>query len=178
MRPIIKGKVNAPVEFGAKVSVSKVDGYAFLETLGWEPNHEGNKLSEHIEEYHRRFGCYPESVHADKIYRSRGNTKYCKDRGIRLVGPPLGRPPKDRELYRAMLKESRQDEIDRIPIEGLFGVAKRKYTLDRVRTKLAGTSKTTIAMVILGLNLKKILRDLFVLWFWLFARPRFRLILG
>ncbi len=37
-----------------------------------------------------------------------------------------------------------------IPIEGIFGVAKRTYTIDRVRTKLAETNETTIAMVKLG----------------------------
>ncbi len=77
IRPVIRGKVSAPVEFGAKASVSKVGGYAFLETLGWEPYNEGTKLNEHIEEYKRRFGCYPVSIHADKIYRTRDNLKHC-----------------------------------------------------------------------------------------------------
>ncbi len=178
VRPIVRGKINTPVEFGAKVSVSRIEGYAFLETLGWEPYNESTKLKEHVEDYRRRFGYYPQSILADKIYRTRENLRYCKDLGIRLAGPPLGRPPKDQEVYRAMLKESRRDEIDRIPIEGVFGVAKRKYTLDRVRTKLAETSETTIALVILGLNLKKILRDLFAFLRWLFGTYRFRLILG
>src|SRR5690625_6833129 len=31
VRPIVRGKANARVEFGAKVSVSLVDGYAFLD---------------------------------------------------------------------------------------------------------------------------------------------------
>lgn len=177
IRPVIRGKVSAPVEFGAKVSVSKVGGYAFLETLGWEPYNEGTKLKEHIEEYKRRFGWYPVSIHADKIYRTRDNIKYCKGLGIRLAGPPLGRPPKDKEVYKKMLRESRQDEIDRIPIEGVFGVAKRKYTLDRIRTKLDGTSETTIALVILGMNLRKVLKDLFVFLKWLFGQRNIRLIL-
>ncbi|MDC7247499.1 MAG: IS5 family transposase [Sphaerochaetaceae bacterium] len=178
VRPIVRGKTNTPVEFKAKVSVSRIEGYAFLETLGWEPYNESTKLKEHVEDYHRRFGYYPQSILADKIYRTRENLRYCKDLGIRLAGPPLGRPPKDDKVYRTMLKESRRDEIDRIPIEGVFGVAKRKYTLDRVRTKLAETSETTIALVVLGLNLKKILRDFFALLRWLFGLHRFRLIFG
>ncbi len=161
--------MTAPVEFGAKISVSKADGYTFLETLEWEPYNEGGKLKEHIGEYKRRFGYYPVSVHADKIYRTRENLSYCKKLGIRLGGPPLGRPPKDKETYRALLRESRQDEIDRIPIEGVFGVAKRTYTLDRVRAKLDSTSGSTIAMVILAMNLKKIVKDLFVSFLWLFG---------
>ena len=177
VRPIIRGKVTAPVEFGAKISVSKADGYTFLETLEWEPYNEGGKLKEHIGEYKRRFGYYPVSVHADKIYRTRENLSYCKKLGIRLGGPPLGRPPKDKEAYRALLRESRQDEIDRIPIEGVFGVAKRTYTLDRVRAKLDSTSGSTIAMVILAMNLKKIVKDLFVSFLWLFGYRNIRLVL-
>ena len=33
VRPIVRGKANTNVEFGAKVSVSLVDGYAMLEEL-------------------------------------------------------------------------------------------------------------------------------------------------
>ncbi len=37
-----------------------------------------------------------QSVHVDKIYRTRENLAWCKERGIRLSGLPLGRPPKNR----------------------------------------------------------------------------------
>jgi len=33
-------------------------------------------------------GFYPESVHVDKIYRSRANRAFCKEKGIRISGPP------------------------------------------------------------------------------------------
>ena len=177
VRPIVRGKARAAVEFGAKISVSRVDGYAFLETVSWEPYHEGNELIAHIEAYKLRYGYYPVSVHADKIYRTRENLRYCKDLGIRLAGPKLGRPPKDKELHKAILKASRADEIERIPIEGVFGVAKRAYSLGRLKEKLQKTSETTIALVILGMNLKKILRDLSALLIRLFGELRFQLIL-
>lgn len=41
VRPIVRGKINAPVEFGAKLSVSLGAGYAFLDHLSWRPHHEG-----------------------------------------------------------------------------------------------------------------------------------------
>jgi len=176
VRPIVRGKARASVEFGAKISVVKIDGYAFLETMSWEPYHEGNKLKEHIEAYNQRFGYYPETVFADKIYRTRDNLKYCKGVGIRLGGPPLGRPPKDKEKHKALLKASREDERLRIPIEGVFGVAKRRYGMDVIREKLSITSENTLAMVILGLNLNKILRNLFVLLYRYFGWVNFRLV--
>ena len=86
----------------------------------------------------------PGSVHADKIYRTRGNRKYCNLQGIRLSGPPLGRPPSEREKQREVQLQVRQDELDRIPIEGKFGQAKRRFSLSRIMCKLAKTSETAI----------------------------------
>ncbi len=42
--------------------------------------------------------------HADTIYRTRVNRAYCKERGIRLSGKPLGRAPKQTEQNREQLK--------------------------------------------------------------------------
>ena len=35
VRPIVRGKIASPVEFGAKISVSVVDGYVFLDRLSF-----------------------------------------------------------------------------------------------------------------------------------------------
>ena len=35
VRPIVRGKAGAPVEFGAKLSVSHVNGCVFLDVLSW-----------------------------------------------------------------------------------------------------------------------------------------------
>ncbi len=53
------------------------------ERLSWEAYHEGEDLAPRIEAYRRRFGCYPQSVHVDAIYRTRTNRAYCTERGIR-----------------------------------------------------------------------------------------------
>lgn len=71
VRPIVRGKSRAEVEFGAKISVVLVDGYTFLEKLSWDAYNEGSDLIGHVEKYHARFGHYPESVHVDKIYRGK-----------------------------------------------------------------------------------------------------------
>ncbi len=129
VRPIVRGKDKAAVEFGAKISLSMVDGYAFLEKLSWNAYNEAKELIPHIEAYKRRFGYYPESVHVDHIYRNRENRRYCTEHGIRISGPPLGRPPKDLREHRKVLKEAHKDELARIPIEGKFGNGKRRYGL-------------------------------------------------
>ena len=49
VRPIVRGKANAPVEFGAKVSISMVDGFAAIERLSWDAYNEGTTLQEKME---------------------------------------------------------------------------------------------------------------------------------
>ena len=75
IRPIVRGKSKAPTEFGAKVSISVVNGYAFIDRVSYGAYNEGDhdEFLAVAEKYHERFGCYPERILADKIYRSRKN---------------------------------------------------------------------------------------------------------
>ncbi len=158
IRPIKRGKANASTEFGAKISASLVDGYCFLDRLDWNNFNESGDLINQVESYKKRYGFYPNSVHADKIYRNRDNIKFCKKHSIRLSGPRLGRPPKDQSKLKELKKQTWRDEIDRIPIEGKFGQAKRRFGLSRIMCKLAQTSETAIAMTFLVMNLEKWLK--------------------
>jgi len=110
-----------------------------------------------IEEFKRETGYYPKSVHADAIYRTRENRAFCKERGIRLSGPPLGRRPTN--ISPEKKKEALQDERDRNAIEGKFGQAKRRFSLNRVMAKLPDTSETAIAITFLVINLSALLRQ-------------------
>jgi len=164
VRPIVRGKAKSPVEFGAKVSVSLVQGFSFVEKIGWEAYNESCDLMEQIERYRQRFGVYPESVHADQIYKTRVNRAYCQSNGIRLSGPMLGRPIEDAERLKTQRAMCRQDEIDRIPIEGKFGQGKRRFTLARIMAKLAITSETVIMVSFMVMNLEKILNRILFLF--------------
>jgi len=166
VRPIKRGKAGADVEFGAKVSASVVNGFVFVDRISWGNFNESTELIDQIEAYKNRFGHFPESVHADKIYRNRDNLRYCKRNNIRLSGPRLGRPPKQTEenwdKIKALKKLARQDEIDRIAIEGKFGQGKRRYSLGRIMMKLHDTSKTAIVMSFLVMNLERWLKAIFL----------------
>jgi len=96
-----------------------------------------------IEEFKRETGYYPKSVHADAIYRTRENRAFCKERGIGLSGPPLGR--RATNISPEKKKEVLQDERDPNAIEGKFGQAKRRFSLNRVMAKLPDTSETAIS---------------------------------
>ena len=93
VRPIKRGKAGRETEFGAKLSISVVSGFSFVDRLSWDNYNEGADLVEQIETFHHRFGCYPESVHVDKIYRTRANRTFCKAHGIRIaVRRSVGHP--------------------------------------------------------------------------------------
>jgi len=160
VRPMVRGKARVDVEFGAKISVSLIRGYSFLDRISWDPYHESVDLIGQVEKYRERFGCYPVSVHADKIYRTRENLRFCGEKGIRLSGPPLGRPKvMTPEKTAREKRRRRRDERYRIPIEGKFGQGKRRFSLDRIMTKLAVTSGSAISVIFLVMNLEKLLRD-------------------
>ena len=147
VRPIVRGKSQAKVEFGAKIHVSMIDGISFLDEISWEAFNEGSHMMEYIEKYKVRFGYYPKEVLADQIYCTRANRKALKLIGIKLLAKPLGRPP-------AVSNHVRPGE--RNPIEGKFGQAKTAYGLDRIHARLIGTSESMIASIIIVLNLVKL----------------------
>ena len=159
VRPIKRGKAGRDTEFGAKLSLSVVDGFSFVDRLSWDSYNESLDLVGQIETYHRRFGFYPASVHVDKIYRTRANRAYCKSLGIRISGPPLGRPPKN--VSAEDKKQARVDEGIRNHVEGKFGEGKRRYGLGRIMAKLACTSAAQVSLSFLVMNLEQALRRLF-----------------
>jgi hypothetical protein len=162
IRPIVRGKAGTPVEFGAKLSVSLRDGYVFLDRIGWDNFNESVDLKAQVEAFKEATGLYPESVHVDRIYRTRENRAWCKEREIRISGPPLGRPPAN--VSDAKKKQVKEDERVRNAIEGKFGVSKRRFSLDRVMAKLPHTSQTAIAITFLVMNLSTLLRQVFCLF--------------
>lgn len=147
VRPMVRGKSHAKVEFGSKIHLSMIDGISFLDEISWDAFNEGSHMMVYIERYKERFGCYPREVLADQIYCTRENRKALKLLGIKLIAKPLGRPP-------AVSNHVRPGE--RNPIEGKFGQAKTAYGLDRIRARLMQTSESMIASVILVLNLVKL----------------------
>jgi hypothetical protein len=172
VRPIVRGKSGTPVEFGAKLSVSCVDGHAFLDHLSWDNFNESGDLQQQVELFKSRFGHYPEAVYVDQIYRTRSNRAYCRNLGIRITAPPLGSPVAD-DLA-TIRKQTLEDAKVRNQIEGKFGQAKRRFSLNRVMTKLANTSETAIAITFLVMNLEALLKQIAFLFFsWvMFCRQR------
>ena len=154
IRPIVRGKAAAPTEFGAKLDLSIDDnGMARIEKISFDAYNESEVLIPALERYKERTGHYPERMLADKIYRNRKNLDYCKLHGIRLMGPPLGRPKKDAEIDK---KTEFIDNADRVEVERAFSLAKRCYGMGKIVTKLENTTKSSIALSILEMNIEQI----------------------
>ena len=142
IRPIVRGKTRSSVEFGAKLDISVVDGFARLEVLSFDAYNEATQLIPMIERYRQRTRYYPKKVLADKIYRNRGNLQYCKVHGVHLSGPRLGRPPAGAT---DQMKLNYIDECVRIEVERRFSLAKRKCGMGLIMTKLEDTIGHSIA---------------------------------
>ncbi|MEO9021770.1 MAG: IS5 family transposase [Ginsengibacter sp.] len=149
VRPIVRGKQNAKVEFGAKIDITITNGFAFLEESSWDAYNEGTTLMATVERYRKRTGCYPKKIFADKIYCNRANRKELKELKIELVAKPLGRPSK-------AMEPNHIRPGDRNPVEGKFGQAKTRYGLNKVKARLSDTSLSWIATIIMVLNLVKL----------------------
>ena len=139
----------------ASKDIFSIRPYGRIEKISFEAYNESTCLIEAIERFRERTGYYPERVLADQIYRTRENRSYCKEHGIRLSGPKLGRPSATAKVDK---KQEYQDNTDRIEVERTFSLSKRCYGMSCITTKLEGTQLTSIALSVFVTNLFRIQR--------------------
>ena len=135
VRPIVRGKSKAPTEFGAKISVSVVNGYTFIDRFTFDAYNEGE---------------------ASEFKRSKSNREFCKSHSIRLSGPKLGRPGKD---HVSDIRQELKEIGERNAVEGKFGNGKRKLGLALIMAKLQVTAGSMIGMDIFILNMEKLMKQ-------------------
>lgn len=154
IRPIVRGKSKAPVEFGAKYDVTIDEkGHARLEYISFDAYNEGTILTDRIEAFKERTGHYPEAVMVDAIYRTKENIAYCKKRNIRITGKPLG----NKKKFPKMTKEEKQieykDSVVRIAVERFFSLIKLHYGAGLIMPRKSNSTINSIALSILVANL-------------------------
>ena len=174
VRPIVRGKEKHKVEFGAKIGASEFDGFMRLDHLSWDAYNESGDLINQVERYRQLTGFYPELLLVDKIYMTRKNRKYLKEKNIRHVGKPLGKP---KEITPYQKRKQKKERGMRNHIEGKFGQGKNTYELKTVRTRRADTSASWIACIVFVINLvrwEKIMPLILILahWFCIFFFAR------
>ena len=133
-------------------------GIARLEKLSFDAYNEADVLTTAIENYRKRTGHYPKRVLVDQIYRNRKNIAFCKSKNIRISGTPLGHPKKNPSPKE--LETAHQDNTDRIEVERGFSLTKRCFGMGLICTKLDITTRSSIMLSILAMNLGNIAREL------------------
>jgi IS5 family transposase len=168
VRPIVRGKSAAPVEFGAKISISLVDGFAKPHRISWDAYNEGKDLIGQVEDYRKGYGYYPAVVITDKIYGTKENREYLKSKGIKFSGKKLGRPKLNTdETDKKEEKELKQLNKERNQVEGKFGLGKRKYGLDKIKATKSDTSESWISAIFFVMNIAVLFRNIFLSLFQL-----------
>ena len=140
--------------------ISLANGYLRIKRLSWDNFHEGTTFQASVKSYRADAEVYPERVLTDKAYCCRENLQYCKEHGFRMLGPKLGRPPRNKALYRQQLLEEQLESGERSMVGSAFGVSKRCYGLSLVMERLQETSEVAIHAFILTMNLWKRSREL------------------
>ena len=92
---------------------------------------------------------------ADLIYRNQNNMMFCKRMGIRLSGKRLGRSKKNIDK-KSEKKIAYQDNTDRIEVERKFSLAKRKFGLGLLLTKREDTTRSSIVLSVIAMNISRL----------------------
>lgn len=134
LRPIVRGKENKCVEFGAKVNNIQIDGISFIEHHSFEAFNEGIRLKECIDYQEKLTGIAVKRVGADTIYANNANRKFCTDKGIVTCFARKGPKPKDED---ADLHTTRRiiGNLHATVMEGSFGNQKLYYGVERIAAR-------------------------------------------
>lgn len=132
LRPIVRGKENKRVEFGAKVNNIQVDGISFIEHHSFEAFNEGIRLKQCVKYQEELTGVKVTKVAADSIYANNANRTFCSENKITTSFIPKGPKTKDEEsrASRCILGNLRATVM-----EGSFGNQKQHYGVGRIAAR-------------------------------------------
>ena len=134
IRPIVRGKENKRVEFGAKVNNIQVDGISFIEHHSFEAFNEGTRLKQCVEYQESLTGVKVTRIGMDTIYANNENHKYCTERGITTNFVRKGPKPKDEQ---ADIPTARRiiGNLRATVMEGSFGNQKQHFGVGRIAAR-------------------------------------------
>ena len=134
IRPIVRGKENKRVEFGAKVNNIQVDGISFIEHHSFEAFNEGTRLKQCVEYQESLTGVKVTRIGMDTIYANNENRKYCTERGITTNFVRKGSKSKDEQ---ADISTARRiiGNLRATVMEGSFGNQKQHFGVGRIAAR-------------------------------------------
>lgn len=134
IRPIIRGKENKRVEFGAKVNNIQIDGISFIEHLSFEAFNEGIRMKQCIEYQESLTGVQVKRFGGDSIYANNANRSFCTEKGITTSfvrkGPKPKEEGKETRTARRIIGTLRSTMM-----EGSFGTQKQHYGVGRIAAR-------------------------------------------
>ncbi len=156
-RPIVRGKLQAPTEFGYKVLLQETEekmitGY---QVLDGNP-HDNTLLEDAVDHHIKTFARPPWAVATDRGFSSLKNEEALKERGVKRCSLPFkGKLSKSRKEHQSQNWFKRLQRW-RAGGEATISVLKRKYGLRRSRFRGASGTKTWVGLGIMTYNLKMI----------------------
>jgi transposase, IS5 family len=156
-RPIRKGRLGKPVEFGYKAQVvDNADGVILDHSVELGNPHDAAQLAPAIKRITRRIGCPPRAVTADRGYGLASVEHELRDLGVRSVAiPRMSNPGAARRAFEH--RRAFRDKIKwRTGSEGRINHLKRSYGWNRTHlTDLQG-ARTWCGHGVFAHNLVKI----------------------
>ena len=156
-RPIAKGRLGKPVEFGSKAQVCDNDDGIVLDH-DVQPGNPADaaRLTPSIERVKKRTGRTPRTVAADRGYGEQAVDDALHDLGVRnVVIPRRGRPSKARQQVEHR-RAFRRHVKWRTGCEGRISTLKRGYGWDRTRIDTTEGARIWIGHGVFAHNLIKI----------------------
>jgi IS5 family transposase len=156
-RPIAKGRLGKPVEFGYKAQVTDNDDGVILDhTLEKGNPPDGPQLAPAIERVIKRTGRTPRTVTADRGYGEQPVEDGLRGLGVRhVVIPRKGKPGKARQATERR-RAFRRHIKWRTGSEARIATLKRQYGWDRTRLDGTQGARTWTGYGVLAHNLAKI----------------------
>jgi transposase, IS5 family len=148
LHPIVRGKENKRVEFGAKVNSWQVGGLNFVEYMSFRNFHEGNRLKNGIVFHQKNLGSLCR-LGADQLYATNANRSFCTRFNINTNFKAKGRPKSDvvirkqESQMRALIGKLRSTVL-----EGTYGNDKNHYGLAKIKAR---NEKTEVAWIFFGM---------------------------
>ena len=148
IRPIVRGKENKRVEFGAKVNNIQIDEISFIEHHYFEAFNEGVRLKECIEYQQELTGTKVTRVGADTIYANNENRRYCTENSITTCFVRKGPKAKDENVD---ISTARRiiGTLRSTVMEGSFGNQKQHYNVDRIAAR---SSRSETLLLFFGIQ--------------------------
>jgi transposase, IS5 family len=156
-RPIAKGRLGKPVEFGYKAQVTDNDDGVILDYAVEQGNPaDGPQLAPAVKRVIKRTGKVPRTVTADRSYGEKAIEDDLRALGIRHVAiPRKGKPGQARQAAERRPAFRRAVKW-RTGCEGRISALKRQYGWDRTRLDGTEGARTWAGYGILAHNLAKI----------------------